>query len=556
MEKIKQLSTNIINQINKNVEKIVFILYCFLILFVSFFHEPWFDEIQAWEISKDSLYNILFVIPHYEGHPPLWHLILKCFSLFDIPFEIGLKVPNLLFMYAAAWLLIFKSPFHKMVRFVLPFTYFIFYQYAVISRPYSIFCFALFLIAFLYKTKNEHPFRFVGALILLCLSSFHGVLFAGGITICWLIDVLKSINIKDFIKSKICYSMWILLALVITLYFVIKPAEDVIFNSSTQTMSQLYLFLYAFLVAPLDALFTDVLNYHPDKVVGLVFWVYCVIGVLIIIPFLYVIKAYKKMCLFLIPSLLFSLFITFVYAYCHHIGLLAIFYIFVMWCIIADREIVIKNNWTKIVNCLLVFVLCVQLSWSYSAIVNEIKLPYCFSKSAADFIKQYDLDKYKISTVWYEKDYYISKSTKQKLYVRTVLNEAQQKILDENFDKVTVTNYNLQDMPVIINPYFNKNIFYTFNVLNPERNYEFRQKMSATDVEKIKNFIREQGLPDIITKNVKLSSIFSNEEIASANYVPLKQFYGYRVWKNYYTTFHFSFYARESLLEEIDLNNN
>jgi len=50
----------------------------FLALFPRF-HEPWFDEAQAWQIAKcASLKDILFTIPHYEGHTPLWHLILCC----------------------------------------------------------------------------------------------------------------------------------------------------------------------------------------------------------------------------------------------------------------------------------------------------------------------------------------------------------------------------------------------------------------------------------------------------------------------------------------------
>ena len=144
------------NLLNCNIEKIVFSLFCILTCLVSFFHEPWFDELQAWAISKDTLYNILFVIPHYEGHPPLWHLILKCFSFFNVPFEYGLKIPNLLFMFGAVFLLIFKSPFPKPVRLLLPFTYFIFYQYSIISRPYSVFCFALFLVAFLYRLSYSY----------------------------------------------------------------------------------------------------------------------------------------------------------------------------------------------------------------------------------------------------------------------------------------------------------------------------------------------------------------------------------------------------------------
>jgi len=42
-----------------------------------YFHEPWFDEVQAWMIARcATIKELLTVIPHYEGHPPLWHMIL------------------------------------------------------------------------------------------------------------------------------------------------------------------------------------------------------------------------------------------------------------------------------------------------------------------------------------------------------------------------------------------------------------------------------------------------------------------------------------------------
>jgi len=109
-----------------SIELAAFILYVFLLITIGIYHEPWFDEFQAWGISKDSIFNILFVIPHYEGHPPLWHLILKCFSVFNVPAEIGLRIPNIIFISAAMWLLIFKAPFKRIYRVILPFTYFLF----------------------------------------------------------------------------------------------------------------------------------------------------------------------------------------------------------------------------------------------------------------------------------------------------------------------------------------------------------------------------------------------------------------------------------------------
>ena len=82
---------NKIESFKPNVLEIIcFVLYIIGTIVISCFHEPWFDEFQAWGISKDSIYNILFVIPHYECHPPLWHLILKCFTSLNLPAELCL----------------------------------------------------------------------------------------------------------------------------------------------------------------------------------------------------------------------------------------------------------------------------------------------------------------------------------------------------------------------------------------------------------------------------------------------------------------------------------
>ena len=56
---------------------IIIILYISGLIFIGCFHEPWFDEAQAWLIAKSASYKeIITVVPHYEGHPPLWHLLL------------------------------------------------------------------------------------------------------------------------------------------------------------------------------------------------------------------------------------------------------------------------------------------------------------------------------------------------------------------------------------------------------------------------------------------------------------------------------------------------
>ncbi|MFR5119467.1 MAG: hypothetical protein ACLTD2_05595 [Ruminococcus sp.] len=148
---------------------ITLIIYLLGVCTVSFFHEPWFDEAQAWAIARSgTIKEILFEIPHYEGHPPLWHLILAPFAKLGAPYELSLAAVNIFFMTLAVAVLLFKSPFPKLIRCLLPFNFFLFYQYGVVSRPYCILVLAIFLAAVCYKNRNEHPVKYLLCLTLMC----------------------------------------------------------------------------------------------------------------------------------------------------------------------------------------------------------------------------------------------------------------------------------------------------------------------------------------------------------------------------------------------------
>ena len=149
---------------------IVLAIYTAGLIVISCFHELTFDESQAWLIAKCASYKeILTYIPHYEGHPPLWHLILSVFAKNGVPVDLSLKAVNITFSTAAMALLIFRSPFPKVVRFILPFTYYFFYQYGVIVRPYGLMLLVLIL-------EWELMQDFLKAALILSLTLRHQIL--------------------------------------------------------------------------------------------------------------------------------------------------------------------------------------------------------------------------------------------------------------------------------------------------------------------------------------------------------------------------------------------
>lgn len=207
-------------------------IYLLGVCTVSFFHEPWFDEAQSWAIARSgTIKEILFEIPHYEGHPPLWHLILAPFAKLGAPYELSLAAVNIFFMTLAVAVLLFKSPFPKLIRCLLPFNFFLFYQYGVVSRPYCILVLAIFLAAACYKNRNEHPVKYLLCLALMCAVHSYGIIIAGCLCIVWLIEIFteykKSGKLADILKDRRCWLMFCLLIFAMLVMAAIVPDENV-----------------------------------------------------------------------------------------------------------------------------------------------------------------------------------------------------------------------------------------------------------------------------------------------------------------------------------------
>ena len=101
-------------------------------------HVPWADELQATALAREShtladwYWNF-----RYEGHAPLWHLLLKIpLAVTDDP--TALKIVQSVVVLCSAALLHLRAPFSPGVKFLLSLNYFLFFEYGVIARNYSL----------------------------------------------------------------------------------------------------------------------------------------------------------------------------------------------------------------------------------------------------------------------------------------------------------------------------------------------------------------------------------------------------------------------------------
>ena len=151
---IKKIANN--EKTFKQILYILFLFYAVAILYGVINHEPWRDEAQAWLLARDtSLAQLLKIIPA-EGHPPLWYFLLMPFAKLGMPYQ-SLNWLTAFIIIGAVYLLLFKTKLHPIIKLLLPFSYFLFFEYSLIGRNYCLIIFFVAAILSLYPKRFEYP---------------------------------------------------------------------------------------------------------------------------------------------------------------------------------------------------------------------------------------------------------------------------------------------------------------------------------------------------------------------------------------------------------------
>ena len=578
MAKLKELFTVKDNgPKDKITGLIVLFLYTAGIIFITSFHELWFDETQAWQIAKSASYKEIFTyIPHYEGHPPLWHLILSVFAKNGAPVEFTLKAINTVFCVIAMAILIFRSPFPKIVKYLLPFTFFFFYQYGVLSRPYSLAMIVFFLLAITYKDRNRHPWRYILVMTLLCLVSAFGIMLAGGLCIVWTFEIITELirnkKLKFFWKDMRFYSLCFILVTAVVLICMIIPAEDCYYIGVDDGLSLLErmtnLVYYEYLAAlPFESWSGVLMESYgirdlpplevAEVICGLMMWT----GLIA-----FTVKN-KKFFTFFLPYIFMTVFMSFKYVSLHHLGIVAIFPIFIFWIILEEKGRIEVPGFIKKINEKLTSplirkfiigaggLICIApVIYSVIASVNEIRYNVgltCVAKT----IKENHLEDSKIMVMWdiiYETKDEEDKDEEDKdededdkefdSYIFKVLQ------IPSAHEKIKEHRTYLMGAAAMIAPYFDENIIMNFNVDKPSDMYMHYQYKE--DYEKVFDSWREKGLPDFIVGYCPIDEIYDEKELEGVRYLPIQLIESCTVNKidvDKGTTY---FYMREDLFDD------
>lgn len=101
-------------------------------------HDMWFDELQAWGIARSShdLDDLLHNL-EYEGHPPLWHLVLFVLTRFTGDPHAMQMVSWVVATMTIGLIMIF-APWPRWARLASAASYFVVFEFSVLSRSYGL----------------------------------------------------------------------------------------------------------------------------------------------------------------------------------------------------------------------------------------------------------------------------------------------------------------------------------------------------------------------------------------------------------------------------------
>ncbi len=546
----------------KTVEWLIFAAYAVLLIVISSFHEPWYDEAEAWQMARGaSLHDLLFYIPHYEGHPSLWYLILAIPAKLGVPYEIGLKSVAVLAALIYGWLLLFCSPFPKWIRYSLPFHYFLFYQYGVISRPYGLSVLCFFLMAMAFNNRNEKPWRFLLPMAFLCALSGYGIVLAGGICIAWVWDICQEKQWKifsvGFWKDKRIWGLFLLLIVAVLIILQILPREDTYATASASTNSIVTHLLYTFFVMLPDSTVLTVLEgaafLNRAQIQIAILLVGILLGIIMLLVILGISNR-KNRHYYFIPYVLFAGFAACVYFCAHHMGMIFAFTLFWLWIALEDEErfatwkewrekIKLQEQDQKTLGMLgkfgIALVLLMPLYWTVGASFLEVTTQYYYGRDMAKFLKETGL--YQLNVM---AEYDIS-----------VPDEVQK----TDYDIMDYVNTEIVARPVAVLPYFEHNFCKNLNMGRDDAGYVLHIILSREENEKVMAAWKEMGAPDVIIQEMNMGLLFKGEA-SMADYAPVYEYGPYpNIWKAFPSKYNIMakgyIYLRKDLLTQYGLQD-
>jgi len=344
-----------------------------------YYHECWVDEAHSWLIARDVDLTDLPYVLRYEGTPGLWHIIIMPFAKYGCHY-FSMKILSLLFSLTTVYFIIKYAPFNIFTRCLLVFSYFIAFEFSIISRTYNISVVLMIMLATIYQLKDKKYIIFSLLLGLLANTNVHSLGTAAILSTFFLYDIYK-IDRKKFLISSVI----IVISLLISVFQILTPADSPYagFIKNFHYINIIYSLVLSVIPIENSSLLMTIILFP----LILYFWV-------LIVKLLY--DYYRPgFIMFLIIMLWLNYIFVFKYgASLRHYGLVFINIIFILWITIKNNyDTIIRDRRYKVLIFMFNFFLWIAFNIYLKNYITDYQYYYCCSKSVSDKIKYENIEK-------------------------------------------------------------------------------------------------------------------------------------------------------------------
>lgn len=203
--------------------------FMILLALAKYYHEPWRDEFHSLCIALAAKNPIdLFHLKAYEGHPYLYYFLLYCSQIFGRSYFSFVFI-HYLAMSAAMYLLLFKFSINNYVKLLLPFNYYLLFEFGTINRSYVFVI--LFILWSVYFIVKEKPWPMAAIFCLILAGNFH----LQAIPICISLGLMFVVHLFRNQTIGLLKSLGLLTVLAISFYLAYLssiPPDDCYFKVS------------------------------------------------------------------------------------------------------------------------------------------------------------------------------------------------------------------------------------------------------------------------------------------------------------------------------------
>ena len=347
-------------------------------------HIPWRDEAQSWLIVRDlNLPELINQMP-YEGTPPLWHLLVYPLAKLGLPYA-SQSILHYILALSLVFILIFFSPLPKKIKLILPFTYYLLFEYTVIARNYNLTALLLFIIASVYTLRFKRPILYAFLIFLLAWTNIHSLAMALILTGLFLYDLIK----ERYENQKYIVAIVIMLLGIASTILMLIPQID---QYSLSNFFGYFLIVQSLASALIPFFTNSNIPLYLSLFISLLWLPFTII----------LLKSWQSKIVFLLPLI----WLEYIFLFKHsgglrHYGLILIFFIFAWWLnlIIYNRKTAERSSLTdKTILSLLLICLVINVAFTLNFLYKSNNHLYSGSREMALYIKNNKLEQEEIAT--------------------------------------------------------------------------------------------------------------------------------------------------------------